>query len=89
MVENEFDNLSSIFDELIDELDGTPYAAYSKQLQEKHDTIVKLGRNAIQSESLLDKNRAEKQKLKKTNLADEEHRLVSDRIRQLLGWERQ
>jgi len=89
MIKNDFDKLSATFNELIGDLDGTPYASYSKQIKEKHETIVKLERDAIHSASLFEKNRAEKQKLKETKLGDEEHRLVSDRIRQLLGWERQ
>ena len=35
----------------------------------------------------ISKKRSEKQMLKKSKIGDEEHKLVSDRLRQLLGWE--
>lgn len=88
MVENDFEILSATVDDLISDLDGTPHAAYVKYLKEQHDAIIKLKTEAAELKSLLEKKRAEEQKLKKSKLANEEYTLVSDRLRQLLGWER-
>jgi hypothetical protein len=87
MFENDFKVLSAIISELISDLDGTPHAAYIKQLKERHDAFKKLQTEAAGIESLSTKKRSEKQMLKKSKIGDEEHKLVSDRLRQLLGWE--
>ncbi len=85
--ENDFEVLSTIIGELINELDGTPHAAQMKQFEERHDAFMKLQIEANETESFLIRKRSEKQALKKSKIADEEHKLVSDRLRQLLGWE--
>lgn len=85
--ENNFEVLSAIIGELINDLDGTPHSVQMKQLKERHDAFMKLQIEAIETESFLTRKRSEKQALEKSTIGDEEHKLVSDRLRQLLGWE--
>jgi len=89
MVGNDLDIFSATVDELISDLDGTPHEASVKCFKEQYDAIIKLRTEANELRSFLVKKRAEEQNLKKSKLADEEHKLVSDRFRQLLGWERE
>lgn len=89
MVENNFEIFSATIEELISDLDGTPHAASVKFLKEQHAAIMKLEKEASELKVLLDEKRGEEQSLKKSKPANEEHKLVSDRFRQLLGWERE
>lgn len=88
MVGSDFDTVLDNIKELISDLDGTPYEATVKCLKEQQEAIIKLRAEASDLETLLDEKTAEQQNLSKSKFANEEHKLVSDRLRQLLGWER-